>query len=176
MSCTVIAVPYALAWVVGAVAAAAAAEIANNNNVENEFNFLEDSSCNNDVHKITAEHFIEKDFETPFVDNGLLIKTLNEHGVKINYNNDNEISGSVDNYNLIFKRNSSDQPYKVRITCSEQNAASTKLDDLNSEYALNVQEEAYLSIVEKLKENNMSVEEEVVEDDNTIVLTVNIEE
>ena len=50
-----------------------------------------------------------------------------------------------------------------------------KVNDLNSEYALNVQEDAYLGIVEKLKENNMEIEEEEVLDDNTIVLTVNLE-
>ena len=42
-------------------------------------------------------------------------------------------------------------------------------------YALNVQEDAYLHIIDKLKENNMQIEEEEVMDDNTIVLTVNIE-
>ena len=180
MSCTVIAVPYALAWVVGAVATAAAAAIENahNKSMENEFSFLESTNCNNneEVHTITTEHFIEKDFETPFVDNELLIKTLEEHGVNNINNNGNEIFGSVDNYNLTFKRNSSDEPYKVRISCKENENASSKLDDLNSEYAMNVQEDAYLHIVEKLKDNNMSIEEEVVEDDNTIVLTVNIEQ
>jgi hypothetical protein len=40
---------------------------------------------------------------------------------------------------------------------------------------MNVQEDAYMHIMEKLKENNMQVEEEEVMDDNTIVLTVNID-
>ena len=61
------------------------------------------------------------------------------------------------------------------ITCLSTDNAEEKVNDLNSEYALNVQEEAYLSIVNKLKDNNMEVEEEEVLDDNTIVLTVNID-
>ena len=40
---------------------------------------------------------------------------------------------------------------------------------------MNVQEESYLSIIEKLKENNMTVESEEVLEDNSIVLTVNLE-
>ena len=40
---------------------------------------------------------------------------------------------------------------------------------------MNVQEESYISIIEKLKENNMELESEEVLDDNTIVLTVNLE-
>lgn len=183
MSCTVIAVPYALAWVIGAVATAAATAIedANNNKnkkheIENKLSFLDDSNCNGDVHTITAEHFIEKDFETPFTDVNILVKTLQEHGV-ININQtETEVFGSVENYNLTFKRKSADLPFNVIITCKENDNAYEKIDDLSTEYAMNVQEDAYLHIVDKLKENNMSIEEEVVEDDNTIVLTVNIEQ
>ena len=53
--------------------------------------------------------------------------------------------------------------------------ADEKINDISSEYGMNVQEASYLSIVEKLKENNMEIEEETVEDDNTIVLTINLE-
>mgnify|MGYP003421077788 CR=1 FL=1 len=42
-------------------------------------------------------------------------------------------------------------------------------------YTLNVQEEAYMNIINKLQENNMELETEEVLDDNTIVLTVNLE-
>ena len=182
MSCTVVAVPYALAWVIGAVATAAASalENAHNRHMEeefgNSFDFLNDKNCNNDdVHTITAEHFMEKTFKTPFVDKSILIKTLEEHGVTNISENDYSVSGSVDKYTLSFTRSETDKPFSVRITSKENANAEEKLGDLNSEYALNVQEDAYLHIVDKLKENNMTIEDEVVEEDNTIVLTVNIE-
>ena len=181
MSCTVIAVPYALAWVIGAVATAAASAIENAHNkameeeVGNNFSFFKEGNCDGDIHTITAEHFMEKDFETPFVDKSILLKTLEEHGVTNISENDYTVSGSVDNYTLSFTRNETDKPFSLRITAKEKDNAEEKLGDLNSEYALNVQEDAYLHIVDKLKENNMTIEEEVVEDDNTIVLTVNIE-
>ena len=76
---------------------------------------------------------------------------------------------------LTFEKPSADKPYNVRISCLEHNNAEEKLNDLNGEYALNVQEDAYLHILDKLKENNMQIEQEEVMDDNTIVLTVNIE-
>ena len=40
---------------------------------------------------------------------------------------------------------------------------------------MNVQESVYLKILDKLKSNNMQLESEEVEDDNTIVLTVNLD-
>lgn len=181
MSCTVIAVPYALAWVIGAVATATAAAVAENKNkneTDTSFDFLQEQNCTNenDFHTITAEHFMEKDFETPFVDCGLLAKTLSEHGAKNINRSDLDIFCSIDNYNLTFKRKDTSSPFTVRISSMEQANAEEKLGDLNSEYAMNVQEDAYLHLIDKLKENNMSIEEEVVEDDNTIVLTVNIEQ
>ena len=178
MSCTVIAVPYALMWVVGAIATAAAT--AANNAAENR-NLKELSSiyneaenCNED-HVITEKHFIEKTFETPFMDKEILRKTLEEHGVTNISEWENGMAGDVDNYKLTFEKPSPDKPYNLRISCLEHDNAEEKVGDLNSEYAMNVQEDAYLHIMDKLKENNMQVEEEEVMDDNTIVLTVNID-
>jgi len=179
MSCTVIAVPYALMWVVGAIATAATTAAAtnadNSNQNDDVLNLIShDDNCSED-YVITDKHFIEKTFETPFMDKEILRKTLVEHGVTNISEWDNSISGEVDNYKLIFEKFGEDKPYNVRITCLEQDNAQEKVDDLNSEYALNVQEDAYLHIIDKLKENNMQIEEEEVMDDNTIVLTVNID-
>ena len=178
MSCTVVAVPYALMWVVGAIVSAAAttASTAINNRVDPDiFNLAtEDENCSEDK-VITEEHFIEKTFETPFMDDSILVKTLEEHGVTNLEKWENGLSAEVDNYKLIFEKPASDKPYNLRITCLEQDNAEEKAGDLSSEYALNVQEDAYLHIVDKLKENNMQIEEEEVMEDNTIVLTVNID-
>ena len=178
MSCTVIAIPYALMWVVGAIASAAATAAANNK-MENYnpdiFNLAtENENCNED-RVITDKHFIEKTFETPFMDKSILIKTLEEHGVKNISEWNNGLSGDVDNYKLIFEKPAEDKPYNLKISCLENDNAEEKAGDLNNEYALNVQEDAYLHIIDKLKENNMQIEDEEVMDDNTIVLTINIE-
>ena len=175
MSCTVIAIPYALMWVVGAIATAAASAGANNANY-NELSAIynQTENCSED-NVITEKHFIEKTFETPFMDKSILLKTLDEHGVTNIVEWETGLSGEVDNYKLTFEKSAEDKPYNLRITCLENNNAEEKVGDLSGEYALNVQEDAYLHIIDKLKENNMQIEEEEVMDDNTIVLTVNIE-
>ena len=178
MSCTVVAVPYALMWVVGAIATAAAtaANSAKENNNLKELSHIynEAENCSED-HVITEKHFIEKTFETPFMDKGILRKTLEEHGVTDITEWESGMAGNVDNYKLTFEKPAEDKPYNLRISCLEHDNAEEKVGDLNSEYAMNVQEDAYLHIIDKLKENNMQIEEEEVMDDNTIVLTVNIE-
>ena len=181
MSCTVFALPYALAWVIGSVVVGAV-------NASQEFKLDEgmdfsDIDMKNtiptpceDVHVISEQHFIEKSLPTAFMDKNILVKTLEEHGVRsISEDEFGKISGAVENYTLSFEKMESDKPYFLRISCPETSNAEEKLDDLSSEYALNVQEEAYLNIIEKLKDNNMQIEDEEVMDDNTIVLTVNLE-
>jgi len=188
MSCTIVAVPYALAWVVGSLIASTAVSTVNKTRdiiteyyeQEAELYKNQTASANNsdcdDVEVITDKHFIEKEFETPFADKELLIKTLEEHGcADITCDEIGSISCNVDNYSLSFYKNISDGPYKLRISALETDNTEEKVGDLHSEYALNVQEDAYLQIINKLKENNMQIESEEVQDDNTIVLTINLE-
>ena len=179
MSCTVFALPYALAWVIGSVVVGAMQSRDEVGGLDTDIDL---KSLNNiqapceDVTVITDKHFIEKSFETAFMDKDILIKTLEEHGVRsISEDEFGRICGAVDNYTLTFEKLEADKPYFLKISCLETDNAEEKLNDLNSEYALNVQEEAYLNIIDKLKENNMQIENEEVTDDNTIVLTVNID-
>ncbi len=172
MSCTVISLPIALAWVVTRVVVAgvaAAKERADNNNETIEV-------CCDDAQIISEKHFIERSFETPFMDKDLLIKTLTEHGVRgLSENEYGQIKCYTGHYELNFEKMEADKPYFVVIKALDTDDIETKLDDLNNEYAVNVQEESYNNIVARLKENNMQIENEEVCEDNTIVLTVNLE-
>lgn len=178
MSCTVFALPYALAWVVGSIVAVAIE--ASQNNESNEFtshpvkNNISETICD-DVHIISEATLLEKSLETPFMDKKILMKTIEEHGVKNITEEFGKITGEIASYQLSFEKMEEDKPYFVTISYLLGNNPEEKLNDLNSEYALNVQEDAYLNIVDKLKENNMEIEEEEVLEDNTIVLTINLE-
>ncbi len=179
MSCTVVAIPFSLMWVIGTIAASAATTSLG---VDTDFD-TNATQINTQIASkyfekepvITEQHFIEKTFETPFTDKTILLKTLEEHGVKNITEWENGIIGEVDNYKLTFEKSGEQKAYTVKISCSSNENAEEKLGDINSEYALNVQEDAYLHIIDRLKDNNMEVESEEVMDDNTIVLTVNIE-
>ena len=177
MSCTVIALPYAIFMIVSSVAASIVEKASENNNSIGELDtiFNQEISCE-DIERITEEHFIEKNIETVFMDKNLLIKTLTEHGINnVQEFLSGEIVGSIDGYKFCFMKPSEDKPYSLKISAKQSENVDEKVEDLNSEYALNVQEDTYLSVVENLKNNNMEIESEEVMDDNTIVLTVNLE-
>lgn len=173
MSCTAFAIPLALGWIVESL-------IPNDIYSDVEWNkrIIEEGRNNRDdeIRILPTQQLTERAFETPFMDKDLLIKTLEEHGAtNIEVNESGKISCQVESFSLDFDKYENDKPYSLKISCFETDDANEKVDDLNSEYALNVQEEAYLNIIDKLKENNMNIEEEEVMDDNTIVLTINLE-
>lgn len=179
MSCTIVSIPIALFSLFGALTIDGAAIY---NAINDASNLNYDDDINNelpeykDILPITESNIIEKDFETAFMDKELLLKTITEHGiVDIQESESGEIIGSIDSFNFVFTKPSEDKPYNVKIMCREQDSAETKLNDISSEYTLNVQEASYLSIVENIKNTNMQIESETVEDDNTIVLTINVE-
>lgn len=183
MSVTVIAVPYALAWIAGTltttlIAAEAANKIFEEKMALNEAEKLNDLIVENDCQDfqiISEANLMQKSLETPFVDREILLKTLDEHGVKNIREENGKITGEVDKYSLAFEKENEEKPYFLTITYSEEGNLEEKINDLNSEYSMNVQEDVYLNMIEKLKENNMEIEDEEVLDDNTIVLTVNLE-
>ena len=196
MSCTVVAVPWALLGILSAITTTAtAATVAGSvasinqnffdniredymelNDLRNEQDFGNINEFTDNIQSVNVQNLIQKEYETPFTDKDILLKTLEEHGLKnIEELFDGTIKGEVDTFILVFNKNSETGAYSVKITCNCKDNADEKINDLNSEYALNVQEAAYLSIIEKLKQNNMQIEEETVDDDNTITLTINLE-
>lgn len=188
MSCTVVSLPIALAYVIAGIVTVPISAVDVNqasrerrNSINNQVEELRsniqnrrDILINEDKEEI---NLCESIYQTAYTDIGLLTKTLKEHGVEnLLSNNDNEITCEVEDYKLTFYRENSEQAFNLKIACPENiSSVNEKIDDLNNEYTLNVQEEAYLHIIEKLKENNLELEHEEVLDDNTIVLTVNLD-
>ena len=175
MSCSVVAIPWALYAIVPAIIGAAVRlEAALEEKADNPDYSIHHAPENTYVFPV--DEIVNKEYETQFMDKDILLKTLEEHGVtNIQEMPNGSITGNIDNFSMEFVKHSPELPYVLKLACKEQDCANEKVGDISSEYALNVQEAAYLSIVEKLKENNMQIENETVEDDNTIVLTINLE-
>ena len=72
--------------------------------------------------------------------------------------------------------NGEKKPYKMKITteCTEDEIAEL-LNNINIEYTSNSQEENYIKIKERLENKGLKINEEEVFDDDTIVLTVNLD-
>ena len=110
------------------------------------------------------------------MDKEILIKTLSEHGIEnLRENEFGQIKGKSGEYELTFDKTEADKPYYLTINYLSTTDIETEISNISSEYAVNTQEQSYNHIVEKLHDNNMKIEDEEVYDDNTIVITVNLD-
>ena len=104
MSVTVVAIPAALTWAINALIVTSAVAIkAGEIIAENEQTRNVEEFCN-DFHIISEANFMEKSLETPFMDKNILLKTLEEHGVKNIKEDFNKIQGEYDSYSFSFEK------------------------------------------------------------------------
>lgn len=123
-----------------------------------------------------VKQLLSQEFDTNIVDRDVLLKTLTEHGAEnIETGVDGSISCDCEIFHVEFKKYVSENPYKMSITYNENANVKEFVENIGSEYASNAQEVSYMKIKERLTEQNLEINEEEVYDDNTIVLTVNLE-
>ena len=75
----------------------------------------------------------------------------------------------------MFERDDEKAQYFLIIKYLDDFNVDLEVTSINNEYAINVQEQSYNQIIENLKNNNMEIEDEEIQDDNTIVITVNVD-
>ena len=129
-----------------------------------------------------AVDLISKEYQTVFADRDVLIKTLEEHGMGTIQLNGDSFTGKMGSFRIDCYReqptafdSKESVPFTIKITaeCTEEEI-SEFIKEINTEYALNTQEENYIKIKERLEEQGLKIDEEEVYDDDVIVLTVNI--
>jgi hypothetical protein len=116
----------------------------------------------------------EEIYPTNFVDEEILLDTLRDYGVQTNKNQNGEIQCKVENSILSFyKENSNNYVVKVKGDSSLKYVYD-QLNVIDEEYKRNVQSYTYNKVVEKLQRSNMNIESEEVMEDNSLVLTINV--
>ncbi|MCM3694291.1 hypothetical protein [Neobacillus niacini] len=114
-------------------------------------------------------------FPTNFRDGNILTRTLKEFGVNTIQGNNGDISCTVQGTHLTFRQNG-ESPFSVEI----KNAPSLQdiymyISDVDDEYKRCVQALVYEKLKQRAAEKNLSVESEEVLEDNSIVITLNIQ-
>jgi hypothetical protein len=181
MSITMTAVPIALfstlevvftGVTLGAVALNSAANAIKKNYQLNDNNFniqyihLEQNELN---------QLLKKEYKTTIMDSDTLIKTLEEHGATEIENKNGTIICTCEAFHLTFTKNTESEPYSMIAIFNEEYGLDNLVQDLGEEYALNSQEVSYNTIKAKLEEQNLQISDEEVYDDNTIVLTIDLD-
>ncbi len=184
MSCTISALPFGLLYaVVSSIAYGIKTEreskeiqkTINEREIKDRINEQLKESLTNPA-EITREN-IEKicnEYETVFMDRELLTKTLQEYGIQTLQVSKNQVEADIENFHLDFFREDENVPFKLKVTCDQNCDDTVIIEDLSSEYGMNAQEESYIKIKERLAQKNLQIDEEEVLEDNSIVLTVNI--
>ena len=122
-----------------------------------------------------------REYNTVFVDKNVLLKTLEEYGFDEIEDKMDQITCRADGFKISFYKEAKygsldSEPYKmfIKTECSEDDI-SELISDISDQYTSNTQEESYNKIKKRLEKHNLEISEEEVLDDNSIVLTVNIE-
>lgn len=114
-------------------------------------------------------------YTTNYTDKGILINTLTEHGAEELTENGDEVSCKLFGMEMVYYKKDDSNGYTLDITqVSNMGECETVINDLNDEYGLNIQEMTYNKIKSRLDKENMRIMSETVEDDNSIVLTIEI--
>lgn len=112
-------------------------------------------------------------YKTAFKDENLLIKTLSEHGINNIEKDNDKIYCSLDALQFEFDKNS-EGIYIINITHKE-NETLEIVNELGEEYQVNVQEQSYMNLKKNLENQNLKIDSEEVLEDNSIMITVNLD-
>ena len=115
------------------------------------------------------------DLQTGFVDRELLINTLNEHGLKPVVKDGDHIVVITPQGEIHYERTAAGEPYVLNArNVHNVGELMEELKTFEKEYGRNVQAYTYSRILVSLEEHGLSLQEEEVTDDDTIVLTLNV--
>ena len=112
--------------------------------------------------------------ETRFNNAELLRKTLMEYGARVSAKSDNSIVADFENATILYERADTSKPYGMRIVnMTEQDSVICTVQEIEVEYNSNVQSYTYNKVKNDISKG-MSIESEEVLEDNSILITLNV--
>ena len=131
-------------------------------------------SLNSIIDKFSSNGICET-LATNYTDCNLLVTTLEEHGIEVEKISENCVYAIFKEGKIVYERESEELPFELRLTdISDVEALVCNLQMIESEYRENVQSYSYNRVMNNLPEN-MSVDSEMVMEDNSIVITLNVD-
>ena len=103
-----------------------------------------------------------------------LLKTVQQESF-IGFNSQEQLQSFENIGQIVPNKNENGTYDMVFIGDYDEEEAKRYVDNLVNDYALKVQEQTYLKILDKIKKNNYSLESEIVDNQYSIVLTLNID-
>ncbi len=114
-------------------------------------------------------------FPTNFRDEHLLVSTLRDYGLQPNVQADGEVTCRVEHYFLRFHP-TEEGSFSVEVeNAPDLQQVFQLLSTLDEDYKRGVQAAAYENLMGRVGEKNLVVESEEVLEDNSIVITLNVQ-
>jgi len=178
MSCIITAVPFFLLYSVVTAITTKTAQNAIENKVSDQLysEFYTKYGSKNNMPNLNEEvaKLTRKEHQTMFMDMDLLVKTLQEHGVQDFSIVDDTLSCKIEDFSLRFYK-IGDKPYVLEVMHPKNCFADETISDIDTEYAKNAQESTYLKIKERLENEKLQIDSEEIMEDDSIVLTINLD-
>ena len=125
------------------------------------------------MHKKLSEKL--EPLQTKFTNDELLTKTLQEHGFPVREVSENHVVAKAGKSELNYQRNNVSEAFSVTATGWDNvDDLIFDVECLEKEYLSNVQSYTYNKLIQNLSDSGMTIEDEVVLEDNSILLTINI--
>lgn len=116
-----------------------------------------------------------KKVRTCFKDSILLQKTLREYGAEVKVQDENYIIAKFSEGKIVYYRENPEDMFEMSIDLdTDVDGLICSIKSLEEDYARNVQSYTYDKVIAGL-ENNMSIEKEEVLEDDSILITINID-
>lgn len=122
-----------------------------------------------------GKHITARSIKTNYINKDVLVKTLEEHGARGLQADKMNVFCELNGMQFWYSKNNEQSSYNLEIDKIVNEDDCTKLlKDLDSEYGLNIQDLTYRKILERIRSQNMRLENEHVDEDNSIVLTIDL--
>ena len=123
---------------------------------------------------ITQSGSIEN-IETKYVSADLLVKTLEEHGVSVRQNSENEIVAEFEEGVITYVRDNNTEAFRMNVSdIKSAEDVLCNVEMIEKEYQSNVQTYTYERVLNNLPEN-MSIDNETVLEDDSILITLTVD-
>lgn len=113
--------------------------------------------------------------QTTCLDRDLLVKTLTEHGLQVEEISENRICVHTEGGEVIYSRSSSEEAFMVEAhDIRHLQETIDALHEFETEYGKNVQAFTYAKIKGALEEHGLTLQNEEVLEDDSIMLTLQV--
>ncbi len=113
--------------------------------------------------------------ETQFADEAMLLQTLREHGMNVQEAGTGEYTVQTDCGRLHYFRKEKSGPFYLQIeNATDMKGLLESIDSLENEYGRNVQKFTYDRVLHSIGDYGMSIEEQTVLEDESIVLRLRV--